>query len=221
MDTSRREALDLLRQSVARGVDEQNLPRNPLLKDIIRRLSAVQAVYLGVMEDGDSIKLLHEVQLKLSQALQKVGDSGDLEIILHAERFVLDNERTYYTDTPIMEESLDNALEDIDIALELVDTVQDPEAYKAIADGYKRPRNRIGNLPKDEARQFFKSHQTRLKNQETAPSIGLDKVLIEVRKNNLNVASGEYIKLQKIALDGPLSGQESVPEVNRNTENRR
>ena len=189
MDTSRREALDLLCQSVARGVDEQNLPRNPLLKDIIRRLSAVQAVYLGVMEDGDSIKLLHEVQLKLSQALQKVGDSGDLEIILHAERFVLDNERTYYTDTPIMEESLDNALEDIDIALELVDTVQDPEAYKAIADGYKRPRNRIGNLPKDEARQFFKSHQTRLKNQETAPSIGLEQVIKTSVSRDINSSS--------------------------------
>ena len=74
MDTSRREALDLLRKSVARGVDEQNLPDNPLLKDVIRRLLAEQAVYLGVMDKGDSIKLLHVVQSELSQALQKVGD---------------------------------------------------------------------------------------------------------------------------------------------------
>ena len=42
MDTSRREALDLLRKSVARGVDEQNLPDNPLLKDVIRRLLTEQ-----------------------------------------------------------------------------------------------------------------------------------------------------------------------------------
>ena len=202
-------------------MDEQNLPGNPLLKDVVRRLSAVQAGYLGVMDEKDPISVLYKAQQKLLQTLQKVGDSEDPETILRAERLVLDNERTYYADTPLMQSSLDNALGDIDIALKLVDTVQAPEAYKGIADGYTRPRNRIGNLPKDEARQFFKSHQTRLNNQETAISIGLYKVLIEVRKNNLNVASGEYIKLQKIALDGPLSGQESVPEVNRNTENRR
>ena len=44
MDTSRREALDLLRQSVARGVDEKNLTGNTLLDDVIRRLLAEQAV---------------------------------------------------------------------------------------------------------------------------------------------------------------------------------
>ena len=162
------------------------------------------------------------LQLKLSQSLQKVGDSGDLEIILHAERFVLDNERTYYTDTPIMEESLDNALEDIDIALELVEIqCKILRRTRQLPTPINDPDIALATSRKIEARQFFKSHQTRLKNQETAPSIGLDKVLIEVRMNNLNVASGEYIKLQKIALDGPLSGQESVPEVNRNIENRR
>ena len=217
MDISRREALDLLSQSVNSGLDEQNLPGNPLLDEVFRSLFAEQVVFLGVMEDGDSIKLLHEVQLKLSQALQKVGDSEDLEIILRAEKLILDNERDYYADTDLIKKSLDNALGDIEAALKLVDTVQDPEAYKAIADGHTRPRNRIGNLPHDEARQFFKSHRSRLENQEKSRLMGLEKALIKDRKANLAKASASYVKLQKNALAGP----EPEPEVNRNTENRR
>ena len=209
---SHREVLDLLRQSVDKGVDEKNLPDNPLLKNVICRLVEEQAAYLGVMDEGDSIKLLHAAQQKISQALQKVGDSGDLEIILRAEELLLDNERIY-TDTSLMEASLDNALGDIEAALNLVYTVQDPEAYKAIADGYTRPRNRIGNLPKDEARQFFKSHRARLENLEKARLMGLEKVLIAVRKNNLEVARAGYIELQEIA----LAGQEPEPEVNKTT----
>ena len=200
---SRREALDLLRQSVANGVDEQKLSGNPLLDDVFRRLLAEQAVYLGVMDEGEPIKLLHAAQLDLSQALQKVGASGDLETILRAERLVLHNERTYYADTRLMEGSLDNALGDIDAALKLADTVQEPKAYKAIAGAHTRPRNRIGNLPKDEARQFFKSHRSRLENLEKARLMGLEKALIAVRKNNLEVARDGYIELQEIALASP------------------
>ena len=214
---SRTEALDLLRQSVAGGVDEKMLSGKPLLDDVFISLFAEQTVYWGVMDKGDPIKLLHAAQSDLSQALQKVGNSGELETILRAERLVLDNERTYYADTRLMEGSLDNALGDIEAALKLADTVQNPEAYKAIADGHTRPRNRIGDLPKDEARQFFKSHRARLENLEKARLMGLDKALIAVRKNNLNVASGGYIELQKIALADP----ELEPEVIKNQQDNR
>ena len=218
MDISRREALDLLRQSVARGVDEQNLPGNPLLKDVIRRLSAEQAAYLGVIDKGEPINIFHEAQWRLSQALQKVGDSGDLETILRAERLVLDNERRLYADTPIMAGSLDNALNQIVAALVMVSKIQDRDAYKSVTEDYFRShKSRINGLPNDGARQFFKSHRTRIENLGKAQSMGLDKALLEVRKNNLNVASGEYIKSQKIVLAGP----EPEPEVNRNTDNRR
>ena len=186
MDTSRREALDLLRQSVARGVDEQKLPDNPLLKDAIRRLSAEQAVYLGVMDKGDSIKLLHVVQSELSQVLQKVGDSGDLETILLAERLVLDNERTYYADTPIMERSLDNALNEIDAALVMVNKIQDRDAYKSVTEDYFRShKSRINGLPNDGARQFFKSHRPRIENLGKARSMGLDKAYLRCARITL------------------------------------
>ncbi|MDE0156993.1 MAG: hypothetical protein OXI88_22525 [Gammaproteobacteria bacterium] len=71
-------------------------------------------------------------------------------------------------------------------------------------------RNRIGGLPRDEARQFLKSHRSRLENLEKARLMGIDKALIGVRKKNLAMASASYIELQEIALVDP----EPEPENN-------
>ena len=204
-----KDALTRLRQSVTRGVDERNLTGIPVLDDVSKQLVAEQAAYLGVMDKGDPIKVLHGAQQKLSALLAKVGDSRDLNIILLAEKIILDNERTYYADTRRMAGSLDNALGDIEAALKLVDKVQDPEAYKAIDDAHSRPRNRIGNLPKDEARQFFKSHRARLENLEKARLMGLEKAVIAARKKNLEAAGNGYIELQKYALAGPAPEPEA------------
>ncbi len=204
-----KDALARLRQSVTRGVDEQNLTGIPALDGVSKQLVAEQAAYLDVMAEGGSINTLHDAQQKLSQAMQTVGDSGDLNIILLAEKLILDNERTYYADTRHMAGSLDNALGDIEATLKLVYKVRDPEAYKAIDDSHSRPRNRIGNLPKDEARQFFKSHRARLENLEKARLMGLEKAVIAARKKNLEVASNGYIELQKNALAGPTPEPEA------------
>ena len=147
--------------------------------------------------------MLHDAQRKLRQALQKVGASGDLETILLAEELILENEREHYADTSSMVSSLNNALFEIEVALELVNTVQDPDAYKAVADSHNLPRNRIGGLPRDEAKQFFKSHRSRLENLEKARSMGMDKALIGIRKKNLAKAGVGYIELQQNALADP------------------
>ena len=165
---------------------------NALLEDVEKRLTAEQVAYLDVMEHGGSISVFHDAQRKLMQALQNVGASAELETILLAEELILKNERRLYADTSAMESSLDNALFEIQVALELVNKVQDPKAYGVVADSHKLPRNRIGGLPRDEARQFFKSHRSRLEN--------LDKALIGVRKQNLAMAGAGYIKLQENAL---------------------
>ena len=98
---SRREALDLMRQSVARGVNGKNLPGNPLLDDVFRSLFAEQAAYLDVMEEEGSIKLLHDVQRKLSQALQKAGDSGELDTLVGTpDKVVAELEKHWKTGSP-------------------------------------------------------------------------------------------------------------------------
>lgn len=182
------------------------MPDNALLEDVKTSLAEEQTIYLDVMEHGGPIGVLHEAQRRFSEDLQKVGASGELETILFAEELILENERAHYADTPAMESSLDNALFEIDVALELVGKVQDPEAYRTVDDSHKLPKNRIGGLPRDEARQFFKSHRSRLENLEKARSMGMDKALIEVRKKNLAVASAGYIELQQTALADPEPG---------------
>ena len=195
--------IDLLRNSGAEEEGKKNLPDNALLKGVKDNLAIEQVAYRGVMEQGGPISVLHEVQRRLSQALQKVGASGDLETILLAESLIVDNERVHYADTPAMESSLDNALFEIEVALELVGKVQDPEAYRTVDDSHRLPRNRIGGLPKDEARQFFKSHRSRLENLEKARLMGIDKELIVARKKNLGGARASYIELQENALANP------------------
>lgn len=153
---------------------ENQLPAPNLLDDIAERLGAEQVAYKEVMEHEGPISVLHEAQRRLLQALQKVSASGDLATTLLAEKLILKNERDHYADTSAMESSLDNALFEIEVALELVNTVQDPGAYTAVADSHKLPRNRIGGLPRDEARQFFKSHRSRLENHEKSRLMGID-----------------------------------------------
>ena len=177
------------------------MPNDTRLEDVKTSLAEEQVTYHDVMEHGGSISVLHEAQRRLSQELQKVGTAGNLETILLAEELILENERAHYADTRAMRTSLDNALTEINAALKLVEKVQDPAAYKSVTDDYYQTiRNRIGGLPKDEARQFFKSHRSRLENLEKARLMGIDKELIQVRKKNLGEARASYIELQENAL---------------------
>ena len=145
--------------------------------------------------------------------LEKIGSTGDLETILLAEKLILENEKGFYADTPVMEASLDYALTEIIAALTLIDKIQDPVAYKSVTDDYYQSvKNRIGGLPRDEARQFFKSHHSRLTNHEKSRLSGIDKELIGARKANLNKVRMKYIELQKNALVTP----ETEPEIENN-----
>ena len=180
------------------------MPDKELLERVEDRLVTEEAAYLDVMEHGSSISTLHKTQRKLLQELQKVGASGDLETILLAEVLILKNERRLYADKRVMKSSLDNALNEIEAAMLLVDQVKDPAAYKSVADIYFHSHKvLIRGLPNDGARLFFKSHDSRLTDLEKARLMGIDKELIGVRKTNLKKAWANYIELQKNALVTP------------------
>ena len=55
-------------------------------------------------------------------------------------------------------------------------------------------------LPRDEARQFFKSHRTRLLNLDKGRLDKLDKQIIDARRANMRTAEKSYIALQQAAL---------------------
>lgn len=180
------------------------MPEKELLQRVEDRLVTEEAAYLDVMEHGSSISTLHKTQRKLLQELQKVGASGDLETILLAEALILKNERRLYADKRVMKSSLDNALNEIEAAMLLVNQVKDPAAYKSVADIYFHSHKvQIRGLPNDGARLFFKSHDSRLTDLEKARLMGIDKELIGVRKTNLKKAWANYIELQKSALVTP------------------
>ena len=144
-----------------------------------------------------------------------------METILLAEELILENERAHYADTRAMRTSLDNALTEINAALTLVEKVQNPAAYKSVTDDYYQTiKSRIGRLPKDEARQFFKSHRSRLENLEKARLMGIDKELIGVRKKNLGEARASYIELQEMLWLEAIQQQNSSVLCSRNTQGR-
>ena len=162
------------------------MPDKELLERVEDRLVTEETAYLDVMEHGSSISTLHKTQRKLLQELQKVGASEDLETILLAEVLILKNERRLYADKRVMKSSLDNALNEIEAAMLLVNQIKDPAAYKSVADVYFHSHKvLIRGLPNDGARLFFKSHDSRLTDLEKARLMGIDKELIGVRKKNL------------------------------------
>ncbi len=172
---------------------------------LLAEQSAYDTVYrqeeLSATQKGEALAELQAAQHNLLQVLLAVGIKEDLETLLLAEKFILKNEKEFYSDTPVMTSSLEQALKEIEAAVILVEKVRNPTSYKTVTDDYYRlDRVRIKGLPKDLARIFFMSHHSRLTNLEKARVGKMDKQLIGARKKNLNQARTNYISLQELAL---------------------
>ena len=137
---------------------------------------------------------------KQRDLFRAIGGNGSLEDILTAERNLLAFERTHYANSKAMSGSLTDALTDLGIAQKLTSTIHDPSAYSAIDRSHAREKNRLNGLPRDEARQFFKSHRTRLLNLDKGRLDKLDKQIIDARRANMRTAEKSYIALQQAAL---------------------
>ena len=129
-----------------------------------------------------------------------LGKNGTISDIISAEKSLLAFELAYYANSKAMKGSLEDALFDLAITEKLVQTIQNPASYKAVDESHARPRNRVGGLPRDEARQFFKSHWTRLLNQDKARLDLIDKQIIDARRANIRTAEKQYEAMQQIAL---------------------
>ena len=129
-----------------------------------------------------------------------ISSDGGLDDLLLAERTLLAFELTHYANSKAMSGSLTDALTDLAIAQKLAWTIHDPSAYSAIDLSHSREKNRLNGLPRDEARQFFKSHRTRLLNLDKGRLDRLDKQIIDARRANMRTAEKSYIALQQAAL---------------------
>ncbi len=151
---------------------------------------------------------LQETRADLLNQVKAVGKSGDLDLILAVEGVFLRNDLDRHANSKGMADSLVAALAELGSAERHVQLVRDPAAYKAIDETYSLPKNRLpkGNaagVPHDEARQFFKSHATRLLNQDRSRLDPEEKQLIDQRKANIRAAEKVYTALQRQALGLP------------------
>ncbi|WP_343870554.1 hypothetical protein, partial [Caenispirillum bisanense] len=102
----------------------------------------------------------------MNQLVREVGKSGDIDLILNVERRFLENDLAEYANSKGMADSLTAALAELSAAERLVEKVRDPATYRSTDEDHSLPKNRIAGVPRDQARQFFSSHATRLLNQD-------------------------------------------------------
>ena len=171
----------------------------------------LKAVALALAEIGITADVKESVRPDLLNTresliaeLHKLGQSRDIDGILQAERGILAGERTYLAEEPETIKSLDTAIEQIDAAIEMLAIVRDPDQYRVIDKSLSISKNRVGRerLPRDQARQFFQAHPTRLRNLIKARIDESYVPVIRVRLLNITTMEPVYKELQKEAL-GP------------------
>ena len=135
--------------------------------------------------------------------LKAIGARGDLDEILLSEEVSITFDLTRRVNSAAMHKSLEKAATDLAITRRLVELVADPDRYAIIDAGHTRKENRLCTLPRDEARQFFKSHFARLLNQDKTGLDDIEKRMIDIRRANISRAETLYGALQRTALGLP------------------
>ena len=144
--------------------------------------------------------------------LREVGQQG-IDAIFEVEHIFLTQEREYLGEAPIRTSSLENAIEELDATMEMLVMVRDISDYDVIDRGFSLGKNRVKELPHDQAHQFFESHRTRLSNIERASLDEYAREILAVREANLEAAKQLYMDLQRkaLAVNSPDAVRESKP----------
>jgi len=174
------------------------------------RLFFLEKTFVDERDNTPEAQRLKQNRLAIAQATAAVGKSGNLETILAVERGFLENDLAQYTNSPAMKRSLETALTESASAERHVTMVDDPARYRAVDENHSLPKNRKGELPYDEARQFFNSHAARLINMDKSRLDAEEKKIVDARKHNMRVADTLYIARQRKAL-----GLEEAPAKKR------
>ena len=153
------------------------------------------------IRESEEAQRLAVLEKDLATAIVAVQKDGDVAAILQAERVLLRDEYDRFTNTATMRGSLEAALEEIEAALATVAVVGDPDAYRERVDETHRVRkHRIGDVPKDDARMFFRGHRSRLSNLTKARGTDEEKAVLVARGASMRVAESIYAGLQREAL---------------------
>jgi hypothetical protein len=141
--------------------------------------------------------------------LKEVGKSGDIALIIATEKALLVTDLTLYANSGAMANSLKTALQELKAAEALLPKVADPSLYKSVDEAHSLPKNRIGGVPRDEARQFFGAQAARLLNMDKSRLDSEEKAIVEERKRNMRTADKLYAALQLKTLGvTPVQGRD-------------
>lgn len=172
-----------------------------------RRLLLSEAVFMAGRNRTPPALKLQKVRTEVLAYVKAVGKSGDLDQILLVERALLGNDLESHANSGAMKSSLEAALAELAAAERLVGKVRSPETYRETDAAHSLPKNRIGDVPRDEARQFFNSHTTRLVNWDKSRLDVEEKKIVDARKENMRSAGKVYAALQRQALGLPALKQ--------------
>ena len=136
----------------------------------------------------------------LESHLEEVRRSGDLDLMLDTEGHILRYERQRHANSRAMRTSLEASLAEHAVATRMLGTVRDPKEYRRVDAAHRLPKNRTGGVPRDEARQFFRSHAARLLNQDKVRLDESEKRVLDKRRLNMRHAEKLYAALQERAL---------------------
>ncbi len=132
--------------------------------------------------------------------IKEIGKDGDIDTILAAELKILENEYALHSNNRVMDGSLEIAIIEAKATVALLPKVKSMESYRSVDESFSLPKNRLNDIPRDEARQFFKSHNARLLNLNKSRLSPEEKKIIDIRRNNIRIAGKIYIAQQKQTL---------------------
>ena len=180
-----------------------------LLEKNAKALLLEDSAIRGLREQG-LLKVLEDAQGRQLDNLREIGESGDIDAILVAERQILENELEHHADSKDMRTSLTNGLNELDLAMDELRKVRDPAVYRAIDEENRWPKRRDSKgLPKDQARLFFASHGTPIISLRKSRTLGLEKPVFTARRKSIDISRDLYMALQRNALgrEGPKRGR--------------
>ena len=183
--------------------------KKALLDRLDEDLLDERAAYIG-RERSQAAEQYRESQAAVLNTTRLIGKTGDIELILAAEREILQNEVRFYGNSASMKGSLGNAIEELDQSQGMLSLVSNPELYAAVDASHANAKSRVSGLPKDAARQFFASHNARLLNADKSRLTETEKQLVDARRSNIRVAASIYAALQEQALGKTRSHENSM-----------
>ena len=174
---------------------EKKTPEELLREALVREGAAMAGISRS--EPGKSARVSRALVEKYLEGARR---SKNIDRILHTEEIVLRNELQRHANSQAMRTSLEASLAEHAVAMGMLETVRDPGAYRQVDAAHRLPRNRIGGVPRDEARQFFRSHAARLLNQDKSRLDDSEKRVLDKRRLNMRHAEKLYAALQERAL---------------------